>query len=153
MGPLLAVIVALIAMIVFGWLSSKAGKGKKQQSARILLGVLAILGGVILSVRGLGIVGVYLVPIGIGLLSPLLGDSIPGMGRGRQTGTPPPRAQSGRMSIKEAAKVLGVTETASLEEVEAAYKAMMKRVHPDAGGSDGLAARVQEARDVLMGKS
>lgn len=152
MGPLLAVIVALLAMIVFGWLSSKAGKGKKQQSGRILLGVLSILGGVILSVRGLGIVGVYLIPIGIGLLSPLLGDSIPGMGRGRQSRSAPPRPPSGLMSAKEAAKVLGVTEAASRDEIEAAYKAMMKRVHPDAGGSDGLAARVQEARDVLIGK-
>ena len=151
MGPLLAIIVALLAMIGFGWLSSKAGKGKKRQSARILLGVLTILGGIFLSIRGLGVVSFYLIPIGIGLLSPILGDVLPGMNRGRQHTPPPGRSGSQSMSVGEARQLLGVEPGASREEIEKAYKAMMKRVHPDTGGSDGLAAKVQEARDILLG--
>ena len=151
MGPLLAIIVALLAMIGFGWLSSKAGKGKKRQSARILLGVLTILGGIFLSIRGLGVVSFYLIPIGIGLLSPILGDVLPGMNRGCQHTPPPGRSGSQSMSVGEARQLLGVEPGASREEIEKAYKAMMKRVHPDTGGSDGLAAKVQEARDILLG--
>jgi len=36
--------------------------------------------------------------------------------------------------------------------VRAAYRKLMKQVHPDAGGNDALASKVQEARDVLLEK-
>lgn len=151
MGALLGIIVALIAMIAFGWLSSKTGRSRGKQSAKLLLGILAILGGVFLTLRGLGSIGVFLIPIGIGLLAPTLGISIPGYGQQRNPGSSSPSSQGG-MTTQEARKVLGVSPDASRDDIQKAYKDMMKRVHPDAGGSDGLASQVQQARDILLGE-
>lgn len=56
------------------------------------------------------------------------------------------------LSQAEACEVLGVAEHATREEVEAAYKRLIQRVHPDRGGSDWLAARLTAARDVLLSR-
>jgi hypothetical protein len=63
--------------------------------------------------------------------------------------TPHRRATS--MSRAEAASMLGVTPGAPREEIEAAYRRLMKRVHPDQGGAAGLAAQLNAARAVLLG--
>ena len=60
-----------------------------------------------------------------------------------------PWTKSG-MSEAEAREILGVDAAAGREAVEAAYRKAMLRAHPDQGGSDWLAARVNQARDVLL---
>jgi curved DNA-binding protein CbpA len=40
---------------------------------------------------------------------------------------------------------------ASREDIQAAYRRLIQRVHPDHGGSSYLAARLNQARDVLLG--
>ncbi len=62
------------------------------------------------------------------------------------------RGAGGRMTPDEARKILGVANGASREEIEAAYRAEMKRNHPDAGGSTWFAAKINEARAVLLGE-
>jgi len=64
---------------------------------------------------------------------------------------PPPR--SGAMSRAEAYAVLGLRPGASEVEICAAHKRLMRAVHPDGGGSDWVAARVNQARDVLLGRA
>ena len=64
---------------------------------------------------------------------------------------PPPR--SGAMSRAEAYAVLGLRPGASEAEICAAHKRLMRAVHPDGGGSDWVAARVNQARDVLLGRA
>ncbi|NHK27291.1 DnaJ domain-containing protein [Parvularcula flava] len=59
------------------------------------------------------------------------------------------RPRSGAMEISEAYSVLGLKEGASLEEVDNAYKRLIGQLHPDRGGTDYLAAKLNEARDVL----
>jgi hypothetical protein len=59
-------------------------------------------------------------------------------------------AGSGRMSRGEALAVLGLAEGASADEIRAAHRRLMRAAHPDGGGSDWLAARINEARDVLL---
>ena len=55
-----------------------------------------------------------------------------------------------QMPIEDARRLLGVSETASLEEIRAAHRRLIARVHPDAGGSADLAERVNAARDTLV---
>ena len=55
-----------------------------------------------------------------------------------------------RLSKSEAYQVLGLNEKASPEEIIKAHKRLMQRLHPDRGGSDYLAAKINAAKDVLQ---
>jgi hypothetical protein len=61
-------------------------------------------------------------------------------------GAPP---AGGPMSEAEAYRVLGLAPGASVEEVRGAYRRLMRRVHPDLGGSSALAAMINAAKEVL----
>ncbi len=58
---------------------------------------------------------------------------------------------SGSMSREEALGVLGLKDSASREEIKKAYHRLMAGLHPDHGGSDYLAAKINQAKDVLIG--
>ncbi|HEY1879976.1 MAG TPA: DnaJ domain-containing protein [Caulobacteraceae bacterium] len=58
-----------------------------------------------------------------------------------------------RLSLLDARALLGVSETATAAEIEAAYRRLMLRAHPDQGGTDALAAKLTAARERLIKKS
>jgi hypothetical protein len=64
---------------------------------------------------------------------------------------PPPRGPRSDMTREEALAVLGLAEGASEEEIKAAHRRLIRRTHPDAGGTADLAARINRAKDVLIG--
>lgn len=57
---------------------------------------------------------------------------------------------SNSMSKSEAMEVLGLAQAYSKEDIVEAHRKLMQRVHPDRGGSDHLAAKVNQAKETLI---
>ena len=64
---------------------------------------------------------------------------------------PRPDTSSDAMSENEARAMLGVGEDATREEIVKAHRRLIQRLHPDRGGSDYLAAKINTAKDLLLG--
>lgn len=58
---------------------------------------------------------------------------------------------SSKMSASQAREILGVKAGATEQEIRAAYTRLMKRLHPDVGGSEYFSKQLNAARDVLLG--
>lgn len=63
----------------------------------------------------------------------------------------PPRGPRTDMTHDEALAVLGLSEGATADEIRAAHRRLIQRMHPDVGGTADLAARINRAKDVLLG--
>ncbi len=73
-------------------------------------------------------------------------------GSGEGASAPGAPSATGSMTVEEAARILGVEMGASEDDVKAAYKRLMSQIHPDKGGTDYLAAKVNQAKDVMLKK-
>lgn len=114
----------------------------KRREWRLASGAAALAaftGAAYAGVRGAWAPGIVLLVIGLWLAA-----------SARKTGRAPP--PSGRMSLDEARRILGVGPEATRAEIQAAYTRLMRMAHPDKGGTAGLAAQLNAARDRLLGR-
>jgi len=143
----LAVLVLIVLGAVLGgagmrrlgrWTSKAAGRWRPGVGMGAVLFAFA---GLILSVRGGLVVGVPLLVVSGGLA----------IAARRRAGKPSPQAATApKMSEAEARAVLGVPPGATRKEIQDAYLRLMQRAHPDQGGTTGLAAQLNAARDRLV---
>lgn len=61
-------------------------------------------------------------------------------------------AEAGRMNRREAYDILGLEPGADEADIKAAHQRLIASLHPDKGGSNYLAAKINQARQVLLGR-
>ncbi|KAJ6793678.1 mitochondrial import inner membrane translocase subunit TIM14 isoform X1 [Iris pallida] len=57
------------------------------------------------------------------------------------------------MTRREAALILGIRESVGQDKIREAHRNVMVANHPDAGGSHYLASKINEAKEVMLGKT
>lgn len=68
---------------------------------------------------------------------------------GADGGAGPAGNRAGAMGRDEAYRVLGLPDGASIDQINKAHRALMQKLHPDHGGTSYLAAKINQAREVL----
>lgn len=111
-------------------------------AVRQALAVAGLVVTVMLVLRGAAWLSVPVAMVSVALLAQSMGQS-------KSDASAQPTAKTA-MTREQAAEILGVSLSASEIEIQSAYRQAMKSAHPDVGGSDEQAARVQKARDVLL---
>ena len=135
---------AVLLAILVGVGRASGGRVKPLRLAWAL--VAALCAGLAVFV---GLRGQWLISLGLVAFCLWLGASArPGASPGGSAPKPP---LNDALSVQQARLILGVAPGADREAIEAAYRRMMRRAHPDVGGSSGLAAQVNAARERLLG--
>jgi hypothetical protein len=71
---------------------------------------------------------------------------------GPRGGSAPPSSGNADVTVDEAYAILGLAPGADAEAIKAAHHRLMKQLHPDHGGTDYLATKINRARDVLLNR-
>lgn len=140
------VIAALIVGATLLWLGRRGHRRRraKVRVAALLFAILAAIGAGITAVELRWYVALPLAALAAWLWARLYVQ--PPAGK-----TPKPRPTL--MSEQRARALLGVGGDASAPEIQTAYLRLIRTVHPDRGGTSGLAAELNAARDRLLGRN
>jgi hypothetical protein len=145
------VVIGVLLLLARAWSLAQAKGVAKGQ--RFSIGIMAALAAVALfMIREFGLA----VPVGfvawVLLFGPpssqrsWSGASAGSSGKTRNS----PSVPAGGMSRAEAFSVLGLNEDASAADIRATHRRLILQIHPDKGGSSYLAAKINQAKDVLL---
>ena len=146
-------LIALVIVVGGYWLikkSSKMGAVTPASIQKIAGAAIMAFSGLLL-LRGEINVAIGLFVFGMGLYgkSALFPNGL-NLGQTPGAQSPPPQSRKSTMSREEALQILGLKSGNNAEEIKQAHKRLMKDFHPDKGGTDYLAAKINEAKDVLL---
>jgi hypothetical protein len=160
--PLRLILLGLLLLAFFRWVMPPLRVSTKKQMERWALRIGVAAGLLVLLRFGLpwlAVIGAALAAV-LRLAAPVLLRVLPFLlhrhGNTNATGIPghnqgaPGFRGSSDRTRAHALEVLDLQEGASREEILNAYRELIKKVHPDRGGSSYLAAEVNRARDVLL---
>ena len=138
-------VIAAGLVLLWGWGRSEMIRRGGWRLFAGLAALALVVVGISLSIRGDWFVG-------LPMLLLALGSALGGRFQraGVQPSAPPPERKPDGMSPADARSILGVSADATTAEIRAAYARLMQRAHPDKGGSAGLAAQLNAARDRLL---
>ena len=129
-------------LIRLGLAKRVSAVGQEWRPSAGVLGLLFVILGLIFAARSAwweaGLAGLCVCLLALSARKP----------RAKRPQAAPPSAEG--MNREDAARILGVAPSASPETVREAYMRLMRRIHPDMGGTAGLAAQLNRARDVLL---
>lgn len=148
---MIGIFALILAVAAAGFVLFRAGKGRSGSDKRsmLILKIVVWLG------LAAALLAAKLTPLALMVLVAAGGVTAIEIWRERAikseptpVGATPPAVRPS--SLEEAAAVLGVSLDASEDDIRAAHRRLIGQLHPDKGGSDYLAAKINEARRVLL---
>ena len=134
------VALGLIVLCGLVWLGRRQTRSTfDRRLLRAVFSALAALGAVVCGLRGIWPGSLLLLALVAWLAA-----------KDSAVGSPPRADGGGDITAREALAVLGLADGAGRAEIVATYRRLMRRAHPDHGGTPGLAARLNAARDRLL---
>ncbi|MCQ8182339.1 DnaJ domain-containing protein [Methylomonas sp. SURF-1] len=150
----------IIGVFVYRWYAKTPSEEVRRQLRRILwLLASVLLAGALLTGKLNGLVALAGVLLAfIARMMPALINYAPQLHRlwrlfrespdGRRQS---PRAPGPDMTRDQALQILGLKPGATEQEIVAAHRSLISKMHPDRGGSDYLAAQINQAKKILLG--
>lgn len=153
---LIALGLVVAAWLLFGWLKRVHPRYAAKAmtafglAALVVAGVWLVLTG---KLAGLAAIGAGLAPwLGRAVKLHSFWKSAQDILGQKQNAPPPPSTRpSNGMSVEDAREILGVDANADTATIKSAHRRLMEANHPDRGGSNWIASRLNQARDCLLG--
>lgn len=143
---IIGLILAFALLVLLNWWANADVKSARNALFWAIIGLCGLFG-LVLFAAGKGFMAI--IPAGFAAWR-MIGSK--GWERVKNADQTQARSRSNRMSEEEALDVLGLKKGAEEDEINQAYRKLMAQCHPDKGGNDYLASKLNEAKQTLLGK-